>query len=74
MKSTTGGILTCPGIGINLEGDNGCFTYIILMLGAIDVAARSKDFAHGTTNYVGETGGNCNIFHIHAHYVEHVFY
>ena len=23
---------------------------------------------------VGETGGNCNIFHIHAHYVEHVFY
>ena len=25
-------------------------------------------------HYVGETGGNCNIFHIHAHYVEHVFY
>ena len=24
--------------------------------------------------YVGETGGNCNIFHINAHYVEHVFY
>ena len=23
---------------------------------------------------IGETGGNCNIFHIHAHYVEHVFY
>ena len=23
---------------------------------------------------VGETGGNCNIFHIFAHYVEHVFY
>ena len=22
---------------------------------------------------VGETGGNCNIFHIHAHYVEHLF-
>ena len=25
-------------------------------------------------SYIGETGGNCNIFHIHAHYVEHVFY
>ena len=23
---------------------------------------------------VGETGGNYNIFHLHAHYVEHVFY
>ena len=23
---------------------------------------------------VGETGGNCNIFQIFAHYVEHVFY
>ena len=23
---------------------------------------------------IGETGGNCNIFHIHAHYVEHAFY
>ena len=23
---------------------------------------------------VGETGGNCNIFHINADYVEHVFY
>ena len=23
---------------------------------------------------VGETGSNCNIFHIHAHYAEHVFY
>ena len=22
----------------------------------------------------GETGGNCNIFHIFVHYVEHVFY
>ena len=26
------------------------------------------------THYVGENGGNCNIFHIHAHYVEHVLY
>ena len=25
-------------------------------------------------NNVGETGGNCNIFHINADYVEHVFY
>ena len=24
--------------------------------------------------FVGETGGNCNMFHIHAHYVEHGFY
>ena len=27
-----------------------------------------------TTTAIGETGGNCNIFHIHAHYVEHGFY
>ena len=26
------------------------------------------------TMSIGETGGNCNIFHIHADYVEHVFY
>ena len=23
---------------------------------------------------IGETGGNCNIFHINAHYAEHVCY
>ena len=31
----------------------------------------TKEFQH---TKVGETGGNCNNFHINADYVEHVFY
>ena len=35
---------------------------------------ESKQFSIVIYSEIGETGGNCNIFHIFAHYVEHVFY
>ena len=44
------------------------------------VAAKQDDCALVDNNvtyltlFVGETGGNCNIFHIYPHYVEQVFY
>ena len=38
------------------------------------IASRQEGDNTFTVPIVGETGGNCNIFHINAHYVEHVFY
>ena len=43
------------------------------VVGLINVFCWSPNYAIMHIN-VGETGGNCNMFHIFAHYVEHVFY
>ena len=39
-----------------------------------DLRIGSTAYANPVNRLIGETGGNCNIFHIFAHYVEHVFY
>ena len=67
--------------GVKLQNAK-TFKYLGAELGNLSHSAHVKQRTRATNGAfhklqaagLGETGGNCNIFHINADYVEHVFY
>ena len=57
-----------------------CPTYMYVSVIVVCLVVRSSNTVRWYTVFIvvmsllGETGGNCNNFHINADYVEHVFY
>ena len=60
--------ICCPSMAIFILGEFGALLTTI----ALVFLVLNGFFYNKIT--IGETGGNCNIFQINAHYVEHVSY